>query len=197
MTKHEKIQKITLTAILAALVVVIAFLPIKTLGLEITLTVIPIAIGAILGGSVVGSILGTVFGIVSFLQCLGYSPFGEVLFSIHPFLTFLVCVPTRMLAGWIPGLIYKIICKTGKKTLASGIACFLVPLLNTLFFMSVLVICFYNTEYIQSIALSLKATNPFTFVVLFVGINGLVEMLCGMFISFPISKTLDYAIYKK
>lgn len=50
MTKHEKIQKITLTAILAALVVVIAFLPIKTLGLEITLTVIPIAIGATLGG---------------------------------------------------------------------------------------------------------------------------------------------------
>lgn len=124
MTKHEKIQKITLTAILAALVVVIAFLPIKTLGLEITLTVIPIAIGAILGGPVVGLILGTVFGIVSFLQCLGYSPFGEVLLSIHPFLTFLVCVPTRMLAGWIPGLIYKIICKTGKKTLASGIACF-------------------------------------------------------------------------
>ena len=89
MTKHEKIQKITLTAILAALVVVIAFLPIKTLGLEITLTVIPIAIGAILGGPVVGLILGTVFGIVSFLQCLGYSPFGEVLLSIHPFLTLL------------------------------------------------------------------------------------------------------------
>lgn len=34
MTKHEKIQKITLTAILAALVVVIAFLPIKTFGIR-------------------------------------------------------------------------------------------------------------------------------------------------------------------
>ena len=184
MTKHERIQKISLTAILASLVVVVAFIPIKTLGLEITLTIIPIAIGAIIGGPYVGLILGTIFGFVSFFQCLGYSPFGEVLFSINPFLTFLVCVPTRMLAGWLPGLLYKLIAKSGNKTLASAIACFLMPFLNTILFMTMLVICFYQTDYIQELANMLKAANPLTFVILFVGINGLIEMLCGMLISF-------------
>ncbi len=197
MTKHERIQKISLTAILASLVVVVAFIPIKTLGLEITLTIIPIAIGAIIGGPYVGLILGTIFGFVSFFQCLGYSPFGEVLFSINPFLTFLVCVPTRMLAGWLPGLLYKLIAKSGNKTLASAIACFLMPFLNTILFMTMLVICFYQTDYIQELANMLKAANPLTFVILFVGINGLIEMLCGMLISFPVTKALDYVINQK
>ena len=194
MTRKEQIFKITLTAVLTALTVVIAFLPIRTLGLEITLTVIPIAVGAIIGGKYVGLFLGTAFGVTSFLQCLGYSPFGLMMFQINPYLTFLVCVPTRMLAGFLTGYVNELIVKFDKKEIANIVACVMMPILNTLFFMSVLVICFYNTEYIQGFVTALNAVNPVHFVILFVGINGLVEIIVGILVSFPTVKALQHSL---
>ena len=194
MTRKEQIFKITLTAVLTALTVVIAFLPIRTLGLEITLTVIPIAVGAIIGGKYVGLFLGTAFGVTSFLQCLGYSAFGLMMFQINPFLTFLVCVPTRMLAGFLTGYVHELIVKLNKKEIANIVACVMMPILNTLFFMSVLVICFYNTEYIQGFVGKLNALNPVHFIILFVGINGLVEIIVGILVSFPTVKALQHSL---
>lgn len=191
MTNIKKIRKITVVSILSALVVVLAFLPIR-ISIEITLTIIPIAIGAIIGGPVVGLILGSVFGVVSFLQCLGYSPFGAALFQINPFLTFLVCVPTRMLAGFLPGFINKIFSKKNKQ-IGQLLACLLVPILNTVFFMFMLVLCFYQAPIIQGFVLGNNITNPFVFVIAFVGINGLVEIICGIAVSFPVAKVLDKA----
>ncbi len=191
MTRNKQIFKITFTAVLTALTVAISFLPIKTLGLEITLTVIPIAIGAIIGGKYIGLFLGTVFGITSFIQCLGYSAFGGILLSINPFYTFLVCVPTRMVAGFVTGFIYELFVKNNKKELGNIVACIIMPILNTLFFMSLLVICFYNTAEIQNFAYLLHTTNPFTFVIAFVGINGLVEILVGILVSYPLVKALE------
>ncbi|MEG2699316.1 MAG: ECF transporter S component [Ruthenibacterium sp.] len=46
---------------------------------------------------------------------------------------------------------------------------------NTVFFMATLILCFYGTPYIQSLAQSMGAANPLTFVALFVGVQGLVE----------------------
>ena len=194
MTRKEQIFKITLTAVLTALTIIISFLPIKTLGLEITLTVIPIAIGAIIGGKYVGLFLGTAFGITSFIQCMGYSAFGLMMFQINPFLTFLVCVPTRMLAGFLTGYVHELIVKLNKKEIANIVACVMMPILNTLFFMSVLVICFYNTEYIQGFVTALNAVNPVHFVILFVGINGLVEIIVGILVSFPTVKALQHSL---
>ena len=42
----------------------------KDSGLEITLIVIPVAVGAVTLGPAAGAILGGVFGITSFIQCL-------------------------------------------------------------------------------------------------------------------------------
>lgn len=195
MKNHLKIRKLTTTAILAAILTILAFLPIRVSALEITLTVIPIAIGIIVCGMGTGVTLATLFGIISFLQCLGYSPFGTVLLAVNPWLTFLVCVPSRILMGVIAGVLYKVLVNK-KKNLAQAIVCFLVPVLNTLFFMTMLVVCFYNTEYIQGFVNVLGATNPFTFVLLFVGINGLVEILCGILVSYPVSKAIEVVMNK-
>lgn len=198
MTRNKQIFKITLSAILAALTIIISFLPIKTLGLEITLTVIPIAVGAIIGGKYVGLILGSVFGVTSFLQCLGYSLFGNTLLNINPFLTFIVCVPTRMIAGFLTGLIYEILDKKLKSNkgpiIAKLIASVVMPILNTVLFMGTLVLCFYNTPEIQYYVELLGAFNPIHFIILFVGINGLVEIIVGIVASFPIVKALEHVI---
>ena len=61
---------------------------------------VPVIVGAIVMGPAAGALLGGVFGLISFWECFGKSAFGVVLMGINPFLTFLVCVPTRILAGW-------------------------------------------------------------------------------------------------
>ena len=76
MSKKPNVKKIAVLSILSAITVIVAFIPLKTLGLEITFTMIPVAVGAVLYGPSGGALIGGVFGAVSFLQCLGYSPFG-------------------------------------------------------------------------------------------------------------------------
>lgn len=136
-------------ALLVAIILLMAFTPIgyiKTAGLEITLIVVPVAVGAVTLGPTAGAILGGVFGITSFIQCFGMSQFGALLLGINPFLTFLVCVPTRILMGWLTGLIYHGLRKTKIPSAASvTIASLCCPLLNTTFFMGTLVTLFAST----------------------------------------------------
>lgn len=185
-------------ALLVAIILLMAFTPIgyiKTAGLEITLIVIPVAVGAVTLGPAAGAILGGVFGITSFIQCFGMSAFGTLLLGVNPVFTFLVCVPTRILDGWLTGLIYKGLKKTkipsaGSVTLAS-LCC---PLLNTTFFMGMLVIGFYNTEYIQSFVSALGAKNALLFILAFVGVNGLVEAIVCFVVGTAISAALKKAL---
>ena len=79
----------------------------KTFGLELTILQIPVILGAIILGPSAGAILGGAFGLLSFWECFGKSQFGATLLGINPFLTFLVCVPTRILMGWLCGLIFR------------------------------------------------------------------------------------------
>lgn len=191
MSNREKIQKITLVSILAALTVVLSFIPIKYF-FEITLTIVPIVVGILVGGRKTGLILGTVFGIISFLQCFGFSPLGVNLLAINPFLTFIVCVPTRMLMGWLAGLSYELLTKKHGHTRITDIVCsILVPLLNTVFFMGALVVCFYNTELIQGFKDALGAKNVIHFILLFVGINGLIEMAIGVITGISMTRVID------
>ena len=166
-------------ALLTAIILIMAFTPvgyIRTLGLEITLIVVPVAIGAVTLGPAAGAVLGGIFGVTSFVQCFGMSHFGAMLLSINPVLTFLVCVPTRILTGWLTGILYQGLLKCGPLKKASlTIANLCCPLLNTLFFMGTLTLFFYQSEYVQGIAAALGAQNPLAFILLFVGINGVVE----------------------
>ena len=132
-----------------------------------------------------------VFGLTSFAQCFGAEAFGVVLLGISPLRTFLVCVPTRILAGWLPGLIFQAIYKaegSRRHWLSFAAASLAGPVLNTAFFMGTLVACFYSTEYIQGLAQSMGAANPFTFVALFVGVQGIVEAVVGFLACTAISK---------
>mgnify|MGYP000330981450 CR=1 FL=1 len=185
-------------ALLVAIILIMAFTPlgyIKTVGIEITLIVVPVAVGAVTLGPAAGAILGGVFGITSFIQCFGMSPFGAALLGINGFLTFLVCVPTRILMGWLTGLIYKGLRKTklpsGASVTISNLCC---PLLNTTFFMGMLVLGFYNTEYIQSFVSALGAKNALLFILAFVGVNGLIEAIVCFIVGTAISAALKKAL---
>lgn len=179
----KKTSELTITAILSAVVALVAFLPLKTLGLEISFAMVPVSIGAIVLGKKQGAFLGFVFGAVSFIQCFGYSPFGVMILSESVIKSFIVCVPTRIIAGFLTGLIFSSLKKYKISYILASVAA---PLLNTVFFMSALVLCFYNGKTVQGFVETLGVANPLTFVFAFVGINGLVEIIAGAIVAFPV-----------
>ena len=138
---------------------------------------VPIAVGAMTMGPVAGAILGGVFGLVSFKDALtGGSAMTSALFQVSPVNTFILCVAMRILMGWFVGLLFSLLRRVDKKGGWSYFAGALsAPLLNTLFFMGYIVLVFYNCEYIQNIVATNGAANPLMFVVVLVGMQGLVE----------------------
>lgn len=196
----SKTQHLTFLAVLSAIIILMTFTPLgylRTGGLEITFIILPVAIGAVILKPVDSAILGGIFGITSFIQCFGMSAFGATLLSINWFLTLIVCLVPRVLAGWLGGLIFSALSKIDKtKFVSYVVACLAVPLMNTLFFMSALIICFFNTDFIQGVMSALGATNVFGFVVAFVGINGVIEAAVCFVAGTAISKALAVAMKK-
>ena len=185
-------------ALLTAIIILMAFTPIGYIrmpGLEITLIVVPVTVGAVTLGPAAGAVLGLVFGITSFIQCFGMSPFGAALLGIHPLFTCVVCIVPRFLMGWLTGCIYQGLKKARTlKKAAVVIANLIGPVLNTVFFMGTLVFLFYRTEYIQGIAESLGASNALVFVGAFVGVNGVIEAAVCFVVGSAISKALQAAL---
>ena len=193
--KKQNIYRLTAAGMLIALELILAFTPLGYLKiglLSITFMTIPVIIGSITSGATVATVLGLTFGITSFVQCFGMDAFGTALFQMNPVYTFIMCVVSRTLMGFLCGVIYKGFKKTKlPETLRAGVSAFSAPFLNTLFFMACLIGFFWNTEYIQSIA---AGANVFKFLITLVGINGIVEwVVCtvvGAAVAVPVAKAI-------
>ena len=196
------VGELTSIGLMTAILIVMSFTPLgyfRTLGLSISLMMIPVAIGAMIIGPKAGLWLGLVFGATSFYQVLtAPSAFTSALFSISPLYTFLVCVPTRALMGWLTGVLFQLIHKVDRTNTFSYFAGgFLAAFLNTLFFMGTLVLLFWNTDYIQGLNQTFGNVNPLVFVVLFVGVNGALEIPASCVAGGIVSKALSKAVHKK
>ena len=118
--------------------------------------------------------------------------------NINPIYAFLLCIPTRVLMGFLTGVIFKAAQKVDKKkTVCYFVGGFFAAFLNTLFFMGVLLICYWNTEFIQGINETLGGLNPLMFVVAFVGVNGALEMPSSCIVGGIVSKAVNRALYTK
>jgi len=176
-----------------AIIVLMAFTPLGYLiigpALTITFIMIPVVIGAITLGPAAGALLGAVFGLTSFARCFGAEPFGMVLLGISPVSTFITCMVPRVLMGWLSGLIFKALYKIDKTRLASyAVSCLSGAVLNTVLFMSSLMLLFGNSDYIMEMR---GGVGVLAFVVMMVGINGVVEALVCLVAGAAISKALD------
>ena len=199
-TQMSKLVKFTQLAVLAAIVVVMSFTPLGYLKigpLSIALVIIPVVTGAIVLGPGAGAFMGLVFGVTSFAQCFGMDAFGTTLMSINPFFTFLMCIPTRVLAGFLCGLIFKGMsgALSGKKSaeISYPVAAVTGPVFNTLFFMSSLVLLFGKTDFIQNMMAESGAGNLLMFFVIMIGVNGVVEILSCLVVASALSKALSVA----
>lgn len=194
--RKTKTLMLTQNAVLASIVVLMAFTPIGYLrigAVEMTFIMIPVAVGAITLGEKSGAFLGLVFGVSSFIQCFGMSPFGAALLQINPIFTFIMCIVPRVLMGYLCGVIYKLLSKV-KKGIAVVIASFSAPVLNTAFFMTSLIVFFGKTDFIMGMRAGTE--NLMAFLIAFVGLNGVMEIVTTTLIAPPVALAVEKAVRK-
>lgn len=186
-------------ALMVAVILLMSFTPlgyIRTPGLAITLLTIPVAVGAVILGPKGGAVCGAAFGLTSFSQSFT-SPFGAMMLSINPAGAFITTVITRILEGWLCGQIFTALHKNTKtRKFSYYIASLACPVLNTVLFMSSLLLFFYYTDYVQNMAAAMGAANPFIFVIAFVGLQGVVEAAVCFLIASVVSRTLAAALHR-
>ena len=200
-TTSTSVQRLTKLALLLAIELAMRAIGLDSImigPLKMSFLTLPIAIGAMLCGPVEGLILGAVFGILSLTDAIsGRSAMTGTFFSLSPVHTVVLCVGMRMLMGLCCGYVYKL-CKNADKsgTWSYYVGAVSAPLLNTLFFMGYIVLVFYPSDYVQALVTKLGAENPVMFVVLLVGVQGLVEAAACGILGGILGKTLDKVLKK-
>ena len=185
----EKIYKLTLTAVLTALIFVMAFTPLGYLKIgtvSITFLMIPVVIGAIVGGPSVGTVLGLMFGATSFIQCFGMDTFGTTVY------TAIMCFVPRILMGLFCGLIYKAFGKKNYIKTGTALTSFCGGFINTVLFVGALLLLFYNSDYIQSFGNSVIAV-----ISVLITFNAVIEWIACTVIGSAVSIALNKALKKR
>ena len=187
--KAPAVYRLVGTGILTALVIV---LQVFASGIRIgpftpTLTLIPIIIGAVLYGPLTGAFLGAVFGLVVVIAVIsGAEPFSLLMLNMNPVATVLTCLIKGAVAGFFPGLVYKLI--SPKNSIVALLAAALVaPIANTGIFCAAMLTIF--RPLLESTA---EGANPVTFLlVAFVGINFLFELLFDIILAPVVVRILN------
>ena len=200
--KNNDLRTLTRLALLVAIELVMKAIGLGSVPmgpLYMSFLTLPIAVGAITMGPAAGAILGGVFGAVSFYDAItGASAMTGALFQVSPVNTFILCVGMRVLMGLCVGLIFNGLKKLDKPgTWSYILSAMCAPALNTLFFMGYIVLAFYGCDYVQNLVSVKGAANPFMFVVLLVGVQGVAEFLVsgilGGIVARAVHKFLKYA----
>ena len=91
-----------------------------------------------------------------------------------------------MLDGLLLGYIFRAVSKKNVY-LACAVTGFFSAFLNTVFFMTALVLLFGNTEYVQGL---IAGRNIIVFICAFVGVNAVVEMVVATLITGAVGSAL-------
>lgn len=159
---------------------------IQTATLKIALVTIPVSIAAFALGPKGGAVAGLSFGITSAIMAFtSPSPLMVKLTDISPVRTVILCVVPRVLVGLLAGTIAHIL-KTIKlpghhlrptklpAPIVGGIAGFSVAFLNTVFFMSTILMMFGDSEAVKGME---GHHNLVLFIIAAVTTNALIEWI--------------------
>lgn len=199
--------QLTQTALLMAIIIVLAVTPllgyIPVGPIRATTIHIPVIIGAIVLGPKKGAFLGGVFGLTSFLtNTLSPTPASFVFSPLAPApagaggnpLSLLIAFVPRILIGVTAGAVFLLLDKhTGKRTPACALAGFIGSITNTLLVMGG-IYAFFGKSY--------AAVNHMTYEALvgfiggIIGVNGVIEALVAAIVGTAIARPL-LALQKK
>ena len=185
---HASVVRLTSLALLAALVVVLQTVAsgIRIGPVPISLTLVPIVVGAILFGRGAGAGLGAVFGIVCLIAGItGADEFTNVLWVASPFWLVVVCVGKAVLCGLCAGLVAKAL--RHRQTISCILAALTAPVVNTGVFAIGMLTVFKPV--LQDYA---GGTNIVYFLfVAFIGVNFLVEFAVNAAMSAAIARIVQ------
>lgn len=175
---RNKTVKLATAGILTAIVIVFQFIgaSIKFGTFSVSLVLIPIVIGAALGGKWVSAWLGFAFGIVVLL-----SGDASAFIAIDPLGTVITVILKGTLAGFVGGIIFEALKKinTYFAVIASAV---LVPVTNTGIFLLGCRLFFFET--IKEWASGLGFENAYTYMIVgLVGINFIFELVINIILS--------------
>ena len=102
--------------------------------------------------------------------------------NLNPIVTFLVCIFKSTIAGFLSGVVYRALAKTGKETLAIIAAAIVCPIVNTGLFLSALLTVFYSVAASFAEATSSPSMIYFVFV-LILGVNFILEFVINSALS--------------
>jgi len=176
MKENNKVKRIVLTAVLTALVIALQLLSnyIQIGTISITLSLVPIVVGAILLGPLYGFFLGMVNGVI-----VAISPSTALFLNYNVVLTVVICMLKTGIAGLFSGLIYKLLHNKTPK-LAVVLASIIVPITNTgIFALSIPI--FYKQFLIDFCP---SGTSYFIYILVgIIGVNFIIEFLLNSVLS--------------
>lgn len=176
--KTENTQKLVLLALFTAVVAVLSYFGgfIKIGGLaSISLTLIPVVLGAALLGPKAGAWLGAVSGAVFFLTADAVFWLG---LSVHG--TIITVMVKGIVAGLLAGLTYKLL-KGVNPYLAVIVSAIVCPTVNTAIFLLGCLIFFVDTVTAGAVAEEMSVGGYL--IVFFVGLNFVFELLLNILVS--------------
>lgn len=189
-------SQLTILGLMSGILFLMAFTPLGYLNvgpLAVTFNVIPVAVCAIVLGPTGGAIAGAVFGLTSFMQAMGIggiSALGSALFQISPVLSAVLCFAPRIMDGICIAHIYRFVHKKNSTYVSCAATGFFSAFLNTLFFMTALVLLFGNTEFVQNL---MGGRNIILGCCAMVGINAVCEMISSTVITAAVGTALSKA----
>lgn len=199
MTRNTKTKDLVIMGVMTGMIFLMGLTPIgyiKTGTLSITLITIPVAITAYALGPVGGTVAGLAFGITSLITAFtNPSAMMLALTGVSVARTYVLCLVPRVLDGLLIGLLSAGLKKVGVKSAISGaIAGFGIAFLNTVFFMSSLVLLFGNTEYVKNMRATVAPNKGVVlFIFAIVSVNVLIEWISTTVITSAVSGALTSA----
>lgn len=206
--RNNAVYALAVCSVMVAIMFIFGFTPIGTIqtpALTITLMGIPVSIMAVIFGPYMGAIAGLIWGGISMIQAFtGMDATATMLqtavangqISSARFFGGLIvmCVISRVLVGFLTGLIYDSI-KTAdhKGIIATTVSCASTALLNTILFMTSFCLFFYNSPIIDNFG---TFANPFVFVFAIIGINFVVEFLVNSIVGSSIVYAISTGVKK-
>lgn len=175
--KMSGTQKLTLLALMTAIVVVLQLLGsfIRFGGFSVSLVLVPIVLGAAILGVGAGAWLGLVFGVTVLV-----SGDAAAFFSINALGTVVTVLGKGVLAGLAAGAVYRLLAEKSKlaATVAAAVVC---PVVNTGIFFLGCVTFFLGA--ISEIAAG-QGQNVFAFIIfVYIGGNFLFELLFNVVLA--------------
>ena len=184
--RRESTAKLVLIALLTAMVAVLAYYCgfIKIGGLaSISLTLIPVVLGATLCGPLAGAWLGGVAGAVFFA-----TPDAAFWLGLSIPGTIITVMVKGILAGLCAGLVYKLLEKVNRylAVIVSAIVC---PVVNTGIFLLGSLVFFMDT--VSGGATAEGVSVGMYLIVAFVGLNFIFELITNIVVSPALVRILD------